>query len=634
MNLRWLNAFLWGNSVALAWMWGLGLFFSVQISFMFGMSGLLMFAIPNALGLMLFGWLTQIVARRHPGGDESLAIFFDRFSKPFRLIFYIYQIIALSLSVFALVKYLFVPLFMFTTMGTGAMMALSMIMVALVLLAIGCLFGEEFGIGKIKAGHALLGALLLVCITIVLFHTELGGLGAGSSGQALLYGYDGSRFWGYAVPLVVGLLVGPWLDLQHWQRAIQIHRERTSIRLSYIFGGLIFFLLLLFHGTLAMWVIGRAGEAYYDIRQGRFDELAYGHDLVVQYFKSAFAGNSLVPMAYFGFLCICIVTTIDSGYVALKWFLGRNVEKSENMLLSIVPKQIVGSPIPTFGIVAAVALIGYFAGVELEYFMVFFASFFVGYAALAIARCFVPNSQQPLPQIRMFAMASLCLVIFAFGYLANQNILMYLGSLLPLAYVAWLVISTDLLRLVTEKAGEVMDAAAELPAIKAITRPGHHETPSSQVTAPAAETQSGPAHGLAGHFEGKWFIHSVIATYADTNSVGNVYFGMYPMYVGKARELFFNAVMPDFDLKTTKFYILTRSFEHKFVRETREFDTITVKIKVAEANRKFCTLEHQIFGSEGQLLGKGKQSLLFVSSKDYGLLDIPPQVYSSFIKFL
>jgi acyl-CoA thioesterase FadM len=135
-------------------------------------------------------------------------------------------------------------------------------------------------------------------------------------------------------------------------------------------------------------------------------------------------------------------------------------------------------------------------------------------------------------------------------------------------------------------------------------------------------------------FEGKWFVYSMVATYQDTNSVGNVYFGMYPLYVGKTRELFFNAAMPDFDLKTTKFYILTRSFEHKFVRETREFDTITVKIKVAEANRKFCTLEHQIFGSEGQLLGKGKQSLLFVSAKDYGLLDIPSEVYTAFMKYL
>jgi acyl-CoA thioesterase FadM len=206
---------------------------------------------------------------------------------------------------------------------------------------------------------------------------------------------------------------------------------------------------------------------------------------------------------------------------------------------------------------------------------------------------------------------------------------MYIGSLLPLAYVVWLVTTTDLLRLVTEKADQVMHAAAELPAIRALSKQ-EPAVATSEVTAPAA----GGDHNLAGHFEGKWFVYSMIATYQDTNSVGNVYFGMYPLYVGKTRELFFNAAMPDFDLKTTKFYILTRSFEHKFVRETREFDTITVKIKVAEANRKFCTLEHQIFGAEGQLLGKGKQSLLFVSSKDYGLLDIPSEVYTAFMKYL
>ncbi len=627
MNFRWLNALLWGNSVAMAWMWGLGLFFSVQISFMFGMNGLLMFAIPNALGLMLFGWLTQIVAKKHQGGHESLALFFDRFAKPFRLIFYIYQIVALSLTVFALTKYLFAPLFLPTQMGAGIMMGLSMTMVVFVLLAMGCLFGEEFGIRKIKAGHALLGGLLVLCVLTLLFTLTPASVGTGISGIGGEYGYTSNRFWGYAIPLVVGLLVGPWLDLQHWQRAIQIHREETSIRLSYIFGGGIFFLLLLFHGSLAMWVMGNAPESFSAAHKG-IDDLYYAHDIVVQYFSRTFDGNSAAPVAYFGFLCICVLTTLDSGYVALKWFLGKNVDKSENMLLSIIPKQIVSSPIPTFLLIAVVALIGWFAEFELEYFMVFFASFFVGYAALAIARCFVPNSQQPLPQIRMFSMACLCLVVFAFGYMVRLNVLMYLGSLLPLVYVVWLVVTTDLLRLVTEKAGEVMDAAAEIPAIKAIAKTG--QPAPSEVAAPV----SGGTHDLAGHFEGKWFVYSMIATYQDTNSVGNVYFGMYPLYVGKTRELFFNSAMPDFNLKDTKFYILTRSFEHKFVRETREFDTITVKIKVKDANRKFCTLEHQIFGSEGQLLGKGQQSLLFVSSKDYGLLDIPPEVYSAFMKYM
>lgn len=623
MNFRWLNAVLWGNSVALSWMWGLGLFFSVQITFMFGLQGLLMFAIPNALGLMLFGFLTQIVAERHSGGQESLAIFFDKFAKPFRLILYIYQIVALTLTVFALVNYLFVPL----QLAEGALFGLYLCLTVFVILAAGCLFGEEFGIQKIKLSHGLLGFLLIGCIGVILFNLKPfipENLGWGEPLADLKKG--GPDMFGYAIPLVIGLLVGPWLDLQHWQRAIQIHREQSSIRSSYFFGGVFFFLLLLFHGCLALWVMKSYGYVLTEKNVG-LDKFLYAHHLVTEHFHKNFAAGSVIPLAYFTFLAICALTTLDSGYVALKWFLGKNVEKSENMLISLIPKQILGSPIPTFMLVGLITLGGLWADLELEYFMVFYASFFVGYASLAIARCFVPNSQQPLPQIKMFSMASVSLVLFALGYLNGQTSLLILGSISPLAHVMWLVFNADLLRVVTERAGEVIEAASEIPAIKAIAKTAIVAT-GSEVRAP----QDG--HALGGHFEDKWFVYSTIASYSDTNSVGNVYFGMYAMFVGKTRELFFNTAMPDFDLKTTKFYILTRSFEHKFVREAREFDTITVKIRVADFNRKFCTLEHQIFGSDNQLLGKGKQSLLFVSSKDYSLLDIPSEVYTAFMKYL
>ena len=542
MNFRWFNALLWGNSVALAWMWGLGLFFSVQMAFMFGLQGLLLFAIPNALGLMLFGFLTQIVARNHAGGQESLAMFFDKFAKPFRLIFYLYQILALTLTVFALVRYLFVPL----QLASGGLFVIYLCLIVFVILAAGCLFGEEFGIQKIKHSHALLGLLLLGCVAVI-----LSGL------QSLLPAsliwsapfpkeWTGPSIYGYAIPLTVGLLVGPWLDLQHWQRAIQIHRENTSIRLSYFFGGGIFFLLLVFHGCLALWVMNK--EAAPLSANVALDGFKYAHDLVTRYFINTEPTAGWMPLAYFSFLAICVLTTLDSGYIALKWFLGSNVDKSQNMLISLVPKQIIGSPIPSFMLIGVVTLVGIWAKLELEYFMVAYASFFVGYAALAIARCFVPNSQQPLPQIRMFSMASMSIVIFAFGYLNSQTALLFLGSLLPLVYGLWLVFSTDLLRVVTEKAEEVIEAAAEIPALRAMARATTAVT-GSDVKAPA------DGHALAGHFEGKWFVYSMLATYADTNSVGNVYFGMYPMFVGKTRELFFNATMPNFDLKTTTFYI-------------------------------------------------------------------------------
>lgn len=470
--------------------------------------------------------------------------------------------------------------------------------------------------------------MALVCILTIVFSldpvlkfSEL----SWKSNQGILW--KGPSLVGYAIPLIVGLLVGPWLDLQHWQRAIQMQREKTSIRASYLIGGIIFFLLLLFHGSLASWVMNHmSGET---VGGKGLDGFHYAHDLIVQYVdRLNQASKGWLPTAYFTFLGICVLTTIDSGYISLKWFLGANLGKSQNVLIGMIPKRMLESPIPTFFAVAGVTLGSLWAGMELEYFMVFYASFFVGYAALAIARCFVPNSQHPLPQIRMFSLASISLVIFAFGYYTGMNGLLLAGSLLPMIYVIWLVINADLLRVAHEKAGEVLEAASEIPALKAIARTAKL-TP-SQVEAPAPAD----AHSLGGHFEGKWFVYSFLATYQDTNSVGNVYFGMYAMFVGKTRELFFNKAMPDFDLKTTDFYILTRSFEHKFVREAREFDTITVKIRVSDVSRKFCTLEHQVFGTDNELLGKGKQNLLFVSSKDYSLLDIPGQVHTAFMPYL
>jgi len=91
--------------------------------------------------------------------------------------------------------------------------------------------------------------------------------------------------------------------------------------------------------------------------------------------------------------------------------------------------------------------------------------------------------------------------------------------------------------------------------------------------------------------------------------------------------------MPKFDLKDTPFYILTRSFEHKFVRETREFERVSVRLRIAGYNRKFVTLEHEIYDSSQHLLGKGKQSLLFVSSADYRMTDLPAEIVAAFIAY-
>lgn len=624
---RWFKTILWGNTVALSWMWGLGLFFSVQFTTQFGLFGLLTFAIPNFLGLMAFGLVTQHIANRQKGkGSEALASFFVNWSRPFRLIFFLYQILAITLTIFAVIRYVWQPLDLQPSI-------LYLPLVLLIVLAAAILFGEEFNIKRIKFSHG--GLFLLIAAAIVVIVTSLDKFPVISNVTLPKLPVGTWSFWGYAVPICIGFLVGPWMDLQQWQRAIQMHRERVSVAWGYVFGSTQFLALLLFHGTLTLWAQDRGASAL--IREG-IAGYTYAQDMLMRFFYAAIDAHPYVFIAYCVFVCVCILTTLDSGYIALRWFLQSNVNMSNHAIFALIPNRLVTSPIPALVFCGIVALASAVLGLELEYFMIFFATFLVGYEALGIARCYVYSPANAIPQIKMFSLGAVAVVIFAFGYFQKLPGLQIIGSLMPLGYVLWLLIKPTSSEDFASGADELAspgNTAGALSAEEFSVSPAATTSP-QQTMSPVAHPVAAAAaalgiHDLTGHFEGKWFIHRFVATYADTNSVGNVYFGMYAMWVGKTRELFFNKVMPKFNLKDTPFYILTRSFEHKFMRETREFEAVSVRIKIGSFNRKFVTLDHEIYDSSEQLLGKGKQSLLFVSSTDYRMIDIPQDVYAAFV---
>ncbi len=598
-------------------MWGLGLFFSVQFSLQYGLFGLLTFAIPNALGLMLFGGLTQLIARRAGNGPDALGTFFANWSRPYRLIFFLYQILAITLTIFALVRYAWQPL--------GLQPAgLYLLLTVLVILAAATLFGEEFDIRRIKYSHGVLGVIALGAVGILV--SQLGSVGGNQPMLAGRNPFLGMNFWGYAIPICVGLTLGPWLDLQQWQRAIQIQREGKSPLLSYLFGGGLFFVLLLAHGSLALWVGGQPGAGL--MREG-IDGLSYGEDAVTRFFWAAASAHPWAFGSYLVILCIMALTTLDSGYIALRWYLSKSGGAGRPFPLTLLPEAILGSPLPALIFSGLFTLLAVVLKLELEYFMIFYATFFVGYAGLALLRAFHTGQGNALPQVKMFCVGSVAVVIFAYGYFLANPLGMILGSILPVGYVGWLLVKPgaghEFIGGVEELEDTVGGPAGELAGREEKIEPGR--------VVPFPQAEGAVPTDLFGHFEGKWFVHTFVATYADTNSVGNVYFGMYAMWVGKTRELFFNRCLPKFNLKTTPYYILTRSFEHKFTRETREFERVSVKIKVGEYNRKFVTLEHQIFDSSGNQLGKGKQQLIFVSSGDYKLLDIPDEVYEAFVAY-
>lgn len=636
--LKLFKTVLWGNSVALAWTWGIGLFFSVQTAIQFGFNDLLTYCIINASGLALFGIINHFLAKKF-SGEEYENIFLIKASK-FKFAFLCYQVIAISLTLFALLKYVTLPL------------GILSVLVCVTFLGAVIFLGEEFSIRRMKYTHLVFGLGVFACLYALLssdlFASNFSLLSIPAEFKEGLMSFHSQLFKkAYWLPIAIGFAFGPWLDLQHWQRVIQIKKEGLNAAWAYAIGGLIFFGIIFTDGLIALAAFNQdKASLLMNKAASMFNSsslLFQVKDSITLTLSNHSELNYLLGF-YITFIVLACLTTFDSGYVSLKWYLKSLLKDSNSIIFSFLPKKALSSPIPWFVFCAILATTTMHFGVlgnfvvkldkslekffhfELEYYMAFFAAFFVMYAVTFIRSMIDNEHQKTFSPLKLFATGLCATSIFGIGYFSENTIVMALASLIPLIYGAYTV-SKDL-ELLPPDPNEENNTETKTqvqrinPNVEIMPNPDHQLPEGAELTS---------VKGC--YIKDKWFVHSFIPTYQDTNSVGNVYFAMYAMWVGKTRELFFLHSMPDFDPKTSDFLILTRSYEHKFIRETQEFNPVTIHIRIADYNRKFTTLEHKILNEEGELIGKGKQSLMFVSSKDYGLIDIPDAAYQAFLPY-
>jgi acyl-CoA thioesterase FadM len=286
--------------------------------------------------------------------------------------------------------------------------------------------------------------------------------------------------------------------------------------------------------------------------------------------------------------------------------------RSTSALLALVPSGYATSPLWIGSIACGLAFAALRFDVPFLYLMMPFATFFVAPAANLLAGSLGAPVVHDAPLSFMLGICAMAL--FVAGHAGNDPALLALSAFVPLL------------------------AAARSFGLLFKPTPAHRPARAVRSTsiAPADPVSPTPAVGQgASHgFDGKWFVLRITPTYDDTNSVGDIYFANYMRFVGKARELFFNGIMPDFDLSTTSFLILTKSLAHDFRGEAKEFEPIEVRIGVRRWNRKFVTLEHEIRRATGGLLGRGSQDLMFVDAKDYRLIDLPGDIVRNFSPYV
>jgi hypothetical protein len=222
-----LRSVAWAPAISLSWLWGLGFLYSIHVTIEDGWLGFILFAVPNCLGLLIFGW---ILGSENINPEEIIY----RLQSKYVSLFLVAQVLAVGITIFAIAEYLWRPMFSSSIVAPLGLM-----------ISVGCLIGHVSSIAALKNVHTLYllvggGAALYVLVS---FH--------GAPYPVLSANYISSNFLGLILPIIVGFLLGPWTDLQQWQRVVEIRREGGSTRIAYGIGAVLFFFLLALNGLLA-----------------------------------------------------------------------------------------------------------------------------------------------------------------------------------------------------------------------------------------------------------------------------------------------------------------------------------------------------------------------------------------------
>ncbi|MDA0771676.1 MAG: acyl-CoA thioesterase [Cyanobacteria bacterium] len=659
------NNLLWGNSVALTWTWGLGLFFAVQVAIQFGFNDLIKFATIDAVGLTIFGLVNHQLIKKSQNPEEFENKFLTQ-AKSFKFALLFYQFVAITLTIYCLLKYITLPLGIFS------------FLVGMMLIGAVIFLGEEFPITRIKYLHAFYAVIMLTAALIILnselFSSESmikAALSSGSQGLKAelsltpgLLGWfnDASQYPGlyqfkngisefaYWIPVLLGFLCGPWLDLQNWHRVVQINKEGGSVAKSYIIGGLIFWCVIMVDGSLAL-ACHQFGQSHAGLITSLStidpSSLLYPVKDTITQVLSNYPDFNILLGSYMVFIGLAALATFDSGYIAYKWYTESLVKDAKGLIFTFIPSTLISSAIPWFTlcIVAAISTMHFtefgkfiasfdpnliqFFRFELEYYVAFFASFFLVYSVCFYRKMAkTEDSSSKFSALRLFSTALSSIAIFGIGYFTENTLLMAIAAILAFIY-GWICEAKKSSNKAIPTEAKILSQNQNINIEEFRAQEIHYNSND------ALPNGAKPVSIKGCYIHDNWFVHQFIPTYQDTNSVGNVYFAMYLMWVGKTRELFFAHVIPDFDPNKSDYLILTRSIDHKFQKEINEFTEVLIKIRIGEYNRKFVTLEHQIIETKtGDLVGKGKQALMFVSSQDYSLIDLPQEVQQGFIPYV
>ena len=235
-----------GLAISAHWFWAIAIFVGPAVAYNWGIIGLLWFAIPNALSLIVVGYLTSRVRENYPDGFSLTAYMKENFSKRIGVLFQL-EFILISLAALILAFTAVGKLWAFTQLATIIEPVYASLAIGLVTLGFTLRGGIRTSIFT-GAFQSILWLMFLGLTGVTIYNTDIAVLSLGKNELTVFF--NEKFITTFAVAWFVTIIVGATSHGMMWQKAFSMPKE--NIMPSFTLGAVVFGIISFSLASLGM----------------------------------------------------------------------------------------------------------------------------------------------------------------------------------------------------------------------------------------------------------------------------------------------------------------------------------------------------------------------------------------------
>lgn len=404
-------------SVAVAWIWAPALFVSSQQAFVRGLPGVLWFAIPNALALVLFAFLAARMRRVMDEGYTLPEFIRNRLGRRNHII---YIIVIFIVQIYAVITQLTGSLLLLNLL-TGLDKTTLVVALAALFLALASFRGIRSSLvtDVIKALAIMVVGFIVLPWTISAsggVASIAGGLG-GVSGTATNV-FDLTLIWTFGIPTTIALFSGIVIDQQQWQRAFSL--RKPYIRASFLLGAALF-VLVPFGLALLGFIVANPNHGIAVENPQLAGVTAVSHFLPVPAVL-LFAMMILAALASAGSAALCAASSIGAIDIFRQYL---KPEASEQQI-------IIASRLFMLIVVAVATGVALIPNIQIIYLLLLVGSFRAALLIPTILALFWKKLEASAAFYGMLSGIIFGVPLFIYGSLVQSAVIASFGSLVPI----------------------------------------------------------------------------------------------------------------------------------------------------------------------------------------------------------